>query len=211
MRHPAAESRLARRLLPWLVALGVLALFGAATIFLRQQEAGRRAAEARADAAESQLVEAQASLTALVQAVASVTAIAQANQPSAQLERALTLVFQAYKQPTEARLKALGDAFGPAALDVERPEAEHLISGAMHLGGETPFEMTVVSTTPKDNGVAEVRTHEVWTYDELDANNRRTRCVREESDQTYTMHQLPSGMWLVDDIQLVGTPKRTDC
>ncbi len=211
MRNPAAEPSLVWRILPWLVALIILGVFGAATVFLRGQEAGRRAAEARADAAEAQLAEVQASLTALVQAVASVTAIAEANQPSAQLRRSLALVYDAYKGPTEARLKALGDAFGPSALDVERPEAEHLISGAMHLGGSSPPDITILSTTPTSNGLTEVRTHEVWVYDEVDATNKPTRCVREESEQTYTMRQLPTGLWFVDAIQLVGAPKRTDC
>jgi hypothetical protein len=205
------ERSLWRRLLPWLAALVILAIFGAATIFLRQQEAGRRSAEARADAAAAQLGDAQASLTALVQAVASVTAIAEANQPSAALRRYLDLVLLGYRQPNDARLKALADVFGPNALVVVRPEAEHLISGAMHLGGDSAYTMDVLSTAAAGPGVAQVRTHEQWTYDERDGNEKRSRCVREESEQTYTMRQTPAGLWMVDDVQIDGVPRRTDC
>jgi hypothetical protein len=211
MRTTAAEPSLLRRLLPWLTALVILAVFGAATIFLRQQEAARRSAEARADAAEVQLAEARASLTSLVQAVASVTALAEANQPSAALHRHLDLVLAAYQKPNDARLKALAEVFGPNALAVERPEAEHLISGAMHLGGESGYQLEVLSSTSTGAGAAEVHTREVWTYDEMDANERRARCVREESEQTYSMRQTPAGVWMVDDVRLVGTPRRTDC
>jgi hypothetical protein len=209
--RPTVGPSARRRLLPWLAALVILAIFGAATIFLRQQEAGRRAAEARADAAESQLAEARASLTALVQAVASVSAIAEANQPSAALRRYLDLLMLAYRQPTDARLKALADVFGPNALAVERPEAEHLISAALHLGGESGYRLDVLSTTSSGPGMATVRTHEQWTYDEVDGNEKRARCVREESDQTYTMRQTPAGLWMVDDVQIDGVPRRTDC
>jgi hypothetical protein len=205
------EPSVGRRLLPWLGALIILAIFGAATIFLRQQEAGRRSAEARADAAEVQLADAQASLTALVHAVASVSAIAEANQPGAALHRYLDLVLLAYQQPTDARLKALADVFGPNALAVERPEAEHLISGAMHLGGDSGYTMDVLSTAANGPGMAQVRTHERWTYDEVDGNDKRSRCVREESEQTYSMRQTPAGLWMVDDMQIDGVPRRSDC
>jgi hypothetical protein len=211
MRTAGAEPSFVRRLLPWLGALLILALFGAATMFLRQQDTGRRTAEARADSAEAQLADAQASLTALVRAVASVTAIAEANQPGTVLHRYLDLVLAAYQKPDDARLKALAEAFGPDALAVERPEAEHLISGAMHLGGASGYTMDVLSTNQTGPGQAEVRTHEQWTYDEVDANEKRSRCVREDSEQTYTMHQTPAGLWMVDDVQIEGVPRRTDC
>jgi hypothetical protein len=50
----------------------------------------------------------------------------------------------------------------------------------------------------------------VWTYDEVDEQNRRSRCVREESEQTYTMKRVAGG-WLVDKVDLSGTTRRTDC
>jgi hypothetical protein len=56
----------------------------------------------------------------------------------------------------------------------------------------------------------QIRTRERWTYDEVDEQNRPSRCVREESEQTYTLRQVPAG-WLVDDVTLSGPSRRTDC
>ena len=212
MRLLGAEPGPLRRLVPWIVALIVLVIVGGATIWARQQDAARRAAEGRAEAAEAELASVQASLTAVLRAnAATATALAQANQqPQVALQHALDLVMEAYKDPSDARLRALSDAFSPAALNVERFEAEHLISGGTHLGGSSGYTLQVLSTTPKPPDQAEVRTREEWTYDELDAQNRRSRCVREESDQTYTLRKV-SGGWLVDAIQLGGPTRRTDC
>ena len=44
----------------------------------------------------------------------------------------------------------------------------------------------------------------------VDEQNRRSRCVKEESEQTYTLKRMPSG-WLVDSVALSGTTRRTDC
>jgi hypothetical protein len=212
MRLMGPEPRLLGRLIPWIVSLLVLVAFGALAYWARQQDVARTAAETRADAAETQLVAAQASLTAITRSIAAATATAQAeaNQPQIALRRALDLVFAAYKDPSEGRLQALSAAFSPDALSFERTEAEHLISGGLHLGGATPYQLDIVSTTPRSPDQTEIATHEVWTYDEYDSQNRKTRCVREESDQTYTMERVPSG-WMVQDVQLSGTPHRTDC
>src|SRR5262245_9461593 len=98
-----------RRLIPWFVALGLLAVIVGLTFWARQQEAARRLADGRADAAEARLAAAEASLTAVARnsAVATATAVAGSNQPEAALRRALDLVFEAYKDPTEGRLRAL--------------------------------------------------------------------------------------------------------
>ncbi|MBV9171384.1 MAG: hypothetical protein JOZ81_15005 [Chloroflexi bacterium] len=190
----------------------VLIAFGATGFWARQQDVARRAAETRADAAEAQLISAQALLTAVTRSAsaATATAVAEANQPQLALRRALDLVFAAYKDPSDGRLQALSAAFSPDALSFERTEAEHLISGGLHLGGATPYDLQVVSTTPHSPEQTEIATHEVWTYDEYDGQNHQTRCVREESDQTYTMERVSSG-WMVQDVQLSGTPRRTDC
>src|SRR5438045_2195901 len=105
MRVLGAEPRPWRRLVPWLVVLLVLALAGGLTIWARQQDTARRAAEARADAAEARVVQAEASLTAISRVIAAATATAQAeaNQPETALRRALDLVFEAYKEPNEGR------------------------------------------------------------------------------------------------------------
>ena len=50
----------------------------------------------------------------------------------------------------------------------------------------------------------------MWTYDEVDEQGRKSRCVREESEQTYTL-QRTSGGWLVEQVQLSGSSRRTDC
>jgi hypothetical protein len=212
MRLVGAEPGPLRRMVPWLVALGLLAVIAGIALWARQQDAARRLAEGRAEAAEAQLVVAEATLTAIARTsvAATATAFAESNQPEAALRRALDLVFEAYKEPSEGRLKALTDAFSPDALTFERTEAEHLISGGMHLVGGTPYDMQVLSSTNQNPDVAEIRTHEVWTYDEVDGQNRRIRCLREESDQTYTLHRVAAG-WLVHDVLPSGTTRRTDC
>jgi hypothetical protein len=214
MRLVPAEPGPLRRLMPWLVALALLALIAGGTLWARQQDAARRLAEGRAEAAEARLAVAEASLTAIARTSAATiaTAVAESNQPEAALRRALDLVFEAYKDPSEGRLKALTDAFSPEALNFERKEAEHLISGGMHLMGATPYDMQVLSSTPGSGATAgaEIKTHETWTYDEVDAQNRRFRCIREESEQTYTLHRVAAG-WLVQDVQPSGTTRRTEC
>jgi hypothetical protein len=212
MRLVPAEPGPLRRLIPWLVALGLLAMIAGLTLWARQQDAARRLAEGRADAAEARLVTAEASLTAIARTSAAVaaTAVAESNQPEAALRRALDLVFEAYKDPSEGRLKALMAAFGPDALGWERKEAEHLISGGLHLLGATPYHMEILSSAVSTPDQAEIKTRETWTYDEVDAQNRRVRCVREESEQIYTLQRVAAG-WLVQDVQLSGTTRRTEC
>jgi hypothetical protein len=182
------------------------------TLWARQQDTARRLAEGRAEAAETQLAVAEASLTAIARtsAAAAATAFAESNQPEAALRRALDLVFEAYKDPSEGRLKALTDAFSPDALSFERTEAEHLISGGMHLIGATPYDMTVLSSAPRSADDTEIKTREIWTYDEVDSQNRRIRCFREESEQTYTLHRVAAG-WLVQKVDLSGATRRSDC
>src|SRR3984893_6438814 len=212
MRWVGAEPSRLRRLIPWFVALGMLAVVVGLTVYARQQDAARRLAEGRADAAETQLAVAQASLTAIARtsAAATATAAAQSNLPEAALRRALNLVFEAYKDPTDGKLRALSDAFSPDALLFERTEAEHLLSGALHLAGSTPYEMTVLSSTPKSPDETEIATHEVWTYDEGDAQNRITRCLREESDQTYTLRRVGAN-FQIQSARPSGSPKRAEC
>jgi hypothetical protein len=153
----------------------------------------------------------QASLTAVVRAqAASATALAQASQPETALRNALNLVLQAYREPTEAHLTALQAAFDPPALNIERPEAEHLISAGTHLGGQSGYQMQVTSTTPQGADRTQIETREQWIYDEVDAQDRRARCVHEETEQTYTLRRTPSG-WIVADITLSGAGRRSDC
>src|SRR5437870_4490736 len=135
MRLVGAEPGPLRRLVPWLVALGLLAGIAGLTLWARQQDAARRFAEGRAESAEARLVVVEATLTAIARtsAAATATAFAKSNQPEAALRRALDLVFEAYKDPSEGRLKALTDAFSPDALSLNRKELEYLISGAMHV------------------------------------------------------------------------------
>jgi hypothetical protein len=207
-----SETGTLRRALPWLVALALLAVVAGLTVWARQQDAARRVAEVRAESAEARASVAEASLTAIVRSSAAATATAQAagSAPEAALRRALTLVFEAYKDPSDAKLRALSDAFSPEALNFERNEAEHLISGGLHLAGATPFELQILETTPKSPDETDIRTRETWTYDEVDAQNRRVRCVRDESEQTYTLKRVAAG-WLIQDVQLQGNTRRTDC
>jgi hypothetical protein len=201
-----------QRLVPWIIALGVLAVVGGLTLWGRQQETGRRAAEARAEIAELQLARVEASMTTIASSgvAATATAAAEASRPEAALRRALDLAFAAYKEPTEPRLRALSGAFGQDALNFLRVEAEHLISAGTHLAGATPYEMEILSSNASGPDQVQIRTRELWTYDEVDDQNRRSRCVREESDQTYTLRRVASG-WLVDDVELSGPTRRSDC
>jgi hypothetical protein len=196
--------------------LAVVVLLGAlvgVAFWARQQDAARRAADDRADVAESRLVAAEATLTAVARVSAAATGriSAQSREPEQALRQSLDLVFEAYKDPSEGTLKALTDAFSAEALAFERTEAEHLISGGLHLAGSTPYVLDVLSSTSSaESGDTVLATHEVWTYDEVDGQNRRVRCVREESEQSYTLRHLAAG-WRVEAVTLTGTPHRTDC
>lgn len=212
MRVAGVEPSPLRRLFPLIVVLLVLGAVVGIVLWARQQDSARRSAEDRADVAETQLVAAEASLTAIarISAAATATAVAETNEPEMALRRSLDLVFEAYKDPSEGKLKALTDAFSSDALAFERTEAEHLISGGLHLAGGTPYQMDVLTTTPGDSGDVDITTHEIWTYDEVDSQERHVRCVREESDQSYTLRKIAAG-WRVEDVTLQGSPKRMDC
>ncbi|MBV9580985.1 MAG: hypothetical protein JO057_20590 [Chloroflexi bacterium] len=212
MRVAGVEPSPLRRLFPLVVVLLVLGAVVGGVLWARQQDAARRSAENRADTAETELVAAQASLTAIVRAsvAATATAVAQTNEPEMALRRSLDLVFEAYKDPSEGKLKALTDAFSSDALAFERTEAEHLISGGLHLAGSTPYQLDVLSTSSSPTGDVTITTHEVWTYDEVDNQGRAVRCVREDSDQSYTLRKIAAG-WRVEEIALQGAPKRMDC
>src|SRR5919199_3882690 len=201
-----------RRLMPWVVALVFFLVIGGAAMWGRQQDTARRVAEARAEALEAEVAGLQVTVTAIVRAqAATATAVAAAaNQPEISLRNALDLVLQAYREPSDARLSALQAAFDPPALSIERPEAEHLISGGTHLGGQSEYQILSMQTMEQDDQRAEIRTREQWVYDELDAQNRRSRCVREETEQTYPLRRAPAG-WLVADISLNGAGRRSDC
>jgi hypothetical protein len=212
MRIAGVEPSPLRRLFPLIVVLALLGVVAGLAIWARQQDAARRVAENRADLAEARLVAAEASLTAIagVSAAATATAAAENNLPEMALRRALDLVFEAYKDPSDGKLRALSDAFSPDALSFERTEAEHLISGAMHLAGETPYHLDVVSSAAGPAGAVQIATHEIWTYDEVDGQNRRIRCLREESDQSYDLRRIAAG-WRIENITLMGTTHKTDC
>ena len=212
MRVVGGEPSALRRVVPWLFTLGLLGAVGGLTLWARQQDAARRAADGRVEVAEARAVAAEASLTAIARssAEAAATATRQSNEPENAVRRALDLVFEAYKDPSDAKLRVLSEAFSPEALGFERTEAEHLISGGMHLAGTTPYQLDVLSTSLGPTGDTQIATRELWTYDEVDADNRRTRCVREESEQTYDLRRVAAG-WVVENITLTGSTRRTHC
>lgn len=202
----------AQRLAPWLAALLVFLLMGAGAMWSRQQEVGRRVAEQERDVLRLELAAAQASLTAVVvsQAAATAAALARTNEPGPALERALALVYATYEDPSDARLRALADAFSPGALSIMRPEADHLRQNNLKLGGTSGFQVEVLGSAPRGQDRAEVRTRERWQYDERDASGRRARCLVEESEISYVLRRVGATGWLVDTIQ-VGSSRRTDC
>jgi hypothetical protein len=211
MRVAGVEPSPLRRLTPLFLLVALLGAVAGLAIWARQQESARHAAENRADLAEQRLVAAEASLTAIVRVsiAATATAAAENNLPEMALRRSLDLVFEAYKDPSDGKLHALTDAFSPDALSFESTEAEHLISGGMHLAGASPYILDVVSSSPGPTGTTQIATHEIWTYDEVDGQNRRVRCVREESEQTYELRHIAAG-WRIENIT-PGTTRRSDC
>jgi hypothetical protein len=212
MRVAGADPSPLRRLIPLIGLVLLLGVAAGMALWFRQEDAARSLAERRADLAESRLVAVEASLTAIVRvsAAATATAAAESNEPEQALRHSLDLVFEAYKDPSEGKLKALSDAFSTDALGFERTEAEHLISGGLHLEGSTPYQLDVLSTAPAASGDTSIATHEVWTYDEVDQQGRQVRCFREESNQSYSLRRIAAG-WRVEGITLTGTPRRTDC
>jgi hypothetical protein len=182
----------------------------AVVIWANQREGILQASEARADLAEARAATAEAVVTVQVQTqAATATAFAYVNSPEAFVDRSLGLVLAAERQPTEQRLKALNDAFGADALGVLRPEIEHLLSGGLHLGGGSGYELSVASTTPSGADQVQLRTRERWTYDERNGDDQRMRCLVESSEQTYTL-QRAGAEWQVADIE-IGATSRADC
>jgi hypothetical protein len=193
----------------WTTLLAMAALV-AVVIWANQREGILQASEARADLAEARAATAEAVVTVQVQTqAATATALAYVNSPEAFVDRSLGLVLAAERQPTEQRLKALNDAFGADALGVLRPEIEHLLSGGLHLGGGSGYELSVASTTPSGADQVQLRTRERWTYDERNGDDQRMRCLIESSEQTYTL-QRAGADWQVADIE-IGASSRADC
>jgi hypothetical protein len=195
---------------PAWVALIAVGLLVAIVIWANQRESALEASEARASLAEMRAATAEAVVTAQTELqAATATALAHVNSPEAAIDRSLGLVLAAEQDPNEQHLRALNDAFGPAALGVMRPEVEHLVSGGLHLGGESGYNVTVLATDYPTPDQAQVRTRERWTYDERNGDDQRARCLVESSEQIYVLQRAGS-TWHVADIQL-GTSSRTDC
>src|SRR5947209_2573179 len=147
--------------LPAWFALIALALLVAVVIWANQRETVLQATTVRASQAESRAATAEALATAEVQRqAATATALALANSPESAVVRSLDLVLAAEQQPTEQRLRSLSDAFGPAALAVIRPEVEHLLSGGLHLSGESGYHVDELGTDLPSSDQAHVRTRE---------------------------------------------------
>ena len=192
------------------IGLLVLLLLVAAVIWANNRELAFQASEVRASQAEARAATAEAVVTVQAQIqAATATALAYASSPEAAVDRSLGLVLAAEREPTDQRLRSLNDAFGPAALAVMRPEVEHLLSGGLHLGGDSSYELTVLATEYPNPDQAQVRTRERWMYDERNADNQRARCLAETSDQTYTLQRV-GREWQVADIML-ATSVRSDC
>jgi type II secretory pathway pseudopilin PulG len=214
--------RFRRRLLGLLVPLAIVAVLGAAAVlWLDQQSARARLAEAelqpalaRAEAAEARAARAEASLTAIAQqraaeAAATATAVAAVNEPQRALERNLGRLFAAFQDPTGRAYDQLSDFFAPDALQTLRPEADYLRATGRHLGGASTFTVNASPAQQVAQDRAEVHTMERWVYDERDESDRRQRCFIEDSDQTYTL-RLSGQAWIIDAIELGGT-HRSDC
>jgi hypothetical protein len=195
---------------PIWIALVALGLLIAMTIWTNQRELAFQASEARASQAELRAATAEAIVAAqTVMQSATATAVAYVSSPEAALDRSLGVVLRAEREPTEDNLRSLNQELGPSALAFVRPEVEHLLSGALHLGGDSGYEREVVANGVPAPDQAIVQTRERWTYDERDASDRRVRCLIETSEQTYTLERAGRD-WQVQDIQLI-TSSRRDC
>jgi len=202
--------------------LAVLLLAGM-VIWANQREAVLKTSDARASLAEERAATLEAIVTVQARTQdATATARALVGSPEAAVDRSLNVLLAAERDPTQERLRALSDEFGPAALTVVRPEVEHLLSGGLHLGGDSAYELDVLviaTPVPQDAvatqtstptpGHASVSTRERWIYDERTADDQRSRCLIETSDQTYTLQQAGTD-WQVVDIKF-ATASRTDC
>jgi hypothetical protein len=193
----------------WITLIALLLLV-AVVLWANQRDQALQASEARAGQAEARAATAEAVVTAQahVQA-ATATALAYTSSPEAAVDRSLTLILAAEREPTDQRLRALSDAFGPNALSVVRPEIEHLLSGGLHLGGDSGYDLSVLTTSSPGPDEAQVQTRERWTYDERGTDDHRARCLIETSEQTYIL-QKPGVDWQIADIQL-GNSTRADC
>jgi hypothetical protein len=196
--------------LPWWIALVAVLLLAGMVVWANQREAALQASEARSTQAEARAAAAEVVVTAqaLAQA-ATATALEQASSPAAAVDRSLSVLLAAERDPTEARLRALGDTFGPAALAMVRPEVEHLLSGGLHLDSGSAYQLTILATSMPAADQAEVRSRERWTYDERRADEQQARCLVETSDQTYSLQRVGND-WQIMDIHLVSS-NRTDC
>jgi hypothetical protein len=193
----------------WLTLLLFVAL-AASLAIAHQRDVAWRAAEARAQLANARAASAEAALTAVVATEsATATALALTGAPTASLTRALDLLLAVERDPTEAHLTALSDAFAPPALNMTRPEIEHLLSGGLRLGGDSGYSLDVLSVNQVDDQ-ATVETREHWTYDERDAQDHQLRCVQEQTDQTYTLQRTSAITWVVENVQLKSS-SRNDC
>ncbi len=214
--------RFRRRLISVLVPLTIVAVLGAAaTLWLDQQGARARLAEAqlepalaRAQVAEARAARAEASLTAIAEqrvaeAGATATAVSRVNEPKQALERALGRLFAAFQDPTSRAFDTLPEVFSPNALNAVRAEGDFLRGNGRHLGGASTFSVDSSPVNRVDQDSAEVRSIERWLYDERDASDRRLRCFTEDSDQNYVLKRQGQD-WIVDAIQLGGT-RRTEC
>ena len=195
---------------PWWITLVAVLLLAAMVVWANQREAALRASDARANQAEARAEIAEALVTAQAQAqVATATALAQSRSPAAAVDRSLSVLLAAERDPSDERLRALNDTFGPAALEVVRPEVEHLLSGGLHLSPGSVYEFNVVASDSPAPDQAEVRTRERWTYDERTADDTRARCLVEISEQLYRLRRAGSD-WQIADIHL-ATSSRMDC
>ena len=215
-------ARLRRRLLAVLVPLTIVAVLAAgAILWLDQQSARARIAEAelqpaiaRAEAAESRAVRAEASLTAIAQervaaAAATATAVSAANEPERALERALGRLFAVFQDPTGTGYDQLSNVFSPSALQTVRAEADYLRVTGRHLGGVSTFNVDASPPDRLPDDRVQIHTRERWVYDERDEADRRQRCFVEDSDQTYQL-RLNGQDWIVDQYQL-GSTQRSNC
>ena len=195
---------------PWWITLVAVLLLAAMVVWANQREAALRASDARATQAEARAEIAEALVTAQAQAqVATATALAQSRSPAAAVDRSLSVLLAAERDPSDERLRALNDTFGPAALEVVRPEVEHLLSGGLHLSPGSVYEFSVLASDSPAPDQAEVRTRERWTYDERTADDQRARCLVEISEQLYRLRRAGSD-WQIADIHL-ATSSRMDC
>jgi hypothetical protein len=190
-------------------ALALLFLAGRLVTDLRER---LQLAEGRAAAAESALGTATTQAATAIAALATSTAAprARVDEARAAVEQILATTLEAYRDPSPERVAAVTQLYAPQPLSEITPEIDRLRSQGLHLGGRSGYQLEIPSADTLGEDRALVRTRELWTYDELNAQDETVRCVQETYTASYLM-QRQQDTWRIEELRLEEPTSRQDC